>query len=332
MITVTLYTRSNHEASQQAKADLEELQATVPHRLVEISLDDNATLMESYGGQAPVVVVGPYKLFSPFSRQDLQATMGAAADRARHLEQVGDPTYQSRVERGQKLSKADRFSFWLSNHYMFLFNLVVFLYVGLPFLAPVLMKAGAEFPATVIYKIYSPLCHQLAYRSWFLFGEQPAYPRALAGIQGWQTYQQVTGLSDLDVQAARAFLGDLHLGYKVALCERDIAIYGSILLFGLIFSLTGRRLKSLPWYIWVLIGILPMGVDGASQLPSLLGFSWLNGLPIRESTPLLRSITGFLFGFTTAWFGYPYVEEGMRDTRLLLNRKIAILKHMKAAE
>lgn len=326
MITVTLYTRHNHEASQQAITDLETLQEKIPFRLVEIPLEDNTTLMENYGAQAPVVVVGPYKLYSPFSMQDLQVTIGAAADRVRHLEQVGDEAYQARVERGQRLTGSDRFSYWLSNHYMLLFNLVVFMYVGLPFLAPVLMKAGAEGPAAVVYKIYSPLCHQLAYRSWFLFGEQPAYPRGLAGITGWQTFQQVTGLNDLDILAARELIGDSKMGYKVALCERDVAIYGSILLFGIIFALTGRRLKSLPWYIWVFVGIIPIGLDGISQLPSLLDVSWLSSLPVRESTPLLRTITGFLFGFTTAWFGYPYVEDGMRDTRILLTRKIAIIK------
>jgi hypothetical protein len=36
----------------------------------------------------------------------------------------------------------------------------------------------------------------------------------------------------------------------------------------------------------------------------------------------LRSFTGFLFGYTTAWFGYPLVEETMRETRNLMRRKL----------
>jgi hypothetical protein len=48
----------------------------------------------------------------------------------------------------------------------------------------------------------------------------------------------------------------------------------------------------------------------------------LNLLPYRESTPFLRSLTGFLFGFMTAWFGYPYVEESMADNRKYLEGKL----------
>jgi hypothetical protein len=45
-------------------------------------------------------------------------------------------------------------------------------------------------------------------------------------------------------------------------------------------------------------------------------------IPYRESTPLLRTITGFLFGFLTAWFGYPYVEESMSENRKYLESKL----------
>jgi hypothetical protein len=47
-------------------------------------------------------------------------------------------------------------------------------------------------------------------------------------------------------------------------------------------------------------------------------------LPYRESTPTLRLLTGSLFGFGTAWFGLPYVEESMRETREILIRKFSI--------
>ena len=69
----------------------------------------------------------------------------------------------------------------------------MFLYVGLPFAAPTLMKLGAEVPARVIYTMYSPLCHQFAFRSFFLFGEQPYYPTKEAGVAGVQTFEQVSG-------------------------------------------------------------------------------------------------------------------------------------------
>ena len=70
--------------------------------------------------------------------------------------------------------------------------------------------------------------------------------------------------------------------------------------------------------------MLPIAMDGLSQLlsqPPLNGFIPPELLSYRESTPFLRSLTGFLFGFTTAWFGYPLVEETMADTRRYIQEK-----------
>jgi hypothetical protein len=64
---------------------------------------------------------------------------------------------------------------------------------------------------------------------------------------------------------------------------------------------------------------VPIGLDGVSQIVSQLPWDII---PVRESTPLLRTITGGLFGFATAWFGYPIVEETMADTRKIMTVKI----------
>ena len=93
------------------------------------------------------------------------------------------------------ISGSDRFTLWLSQKYMLIFILIILVYVGAPFLAPVFMKSGVVGPAKMIYMIYSPLCHQLAFRSWFLFGEQPVYPLELAGVNSLGTYEEYTGLS-----------------------------------------------------------------------------------------------------------------------------------------
>jgi uncharacterized membrane protein len=90
-------------------------------------------------------------------------------------------------------------------------------------------------------------------------------------------------------------------------------------LFGILYALTNRRIPPLPWYLWLLFGILPIALDGLSQL---LSQPPLEFFPFRESTPFMRSITGFLFGYTTAWFGYPLVEVTMRDSRNLMRRKL----------
>jgi uncharacterized membrane protein len=68
---------------------------------------------------------------------------------------------------------------------------------------------------------------------------------------------------------------------------------------------------------------VPIALDGLSQL---LSQPPLNILPYRESTPMLRTITGFLFGFMTAWFGYPYVEESMSENYKYLGIKLSKAK------
>jgi uncharacterized membrane protein len=330
MLTITLYSRKDDPSSTQARNNLESLKEQFPHRLVEVDVDSDPVLKKNYGERAPVVEVGPYSLKSPFDKQKLMMTLGAANDRRSQLDRLGREDQHDRFRRAQSVSGGDRVIHWISKHYLAFVNLFMLLYFGLPILAPVLMKAGAPLPANVIYTIYKPLCHQFGFRSFYLFGEQAYYPLAEAAIPGAITFEQATGISDvhspnsLSRLNARQHIGDEILGYKMALCERDIAIYGGIFLFGIVYALTNRRIKPLHWIAWILIGMAPIGLDGFSQLFSQMEWTWLSSiLPYRESTPLLRVLTGGLFGIATAWFAYPYMEESMSETRQFFIKKFA---------
>ena len=230
-------------------------------------------------------------------------TLGAAQDRLEQLEKINLESHQRRVKRGKRVSFGDRLFYWLSKRYMVVFNGFVALYLALAILAPVLQSNGNLGSAKLIYLVYGKLCHQLSFRSWFIFGDQPAYPRQIANVDNLITYEQATGFDPFDLDTAIGFLGNEILGYKLALCQRDIAIYGAILLFGLIFGATGRRLPSLPLLAWFILGIIPIGLDGVSQIISQLGWGIV---PIRESTPLIRTITGGLFGFSYGVVWLPY--------------------------
>lgn len=321
MITVTLFTRPDCHLCEQAKADLAAIQSQLPHQLLEVDIDGDPALQKRFLTEIPVIEVGPYRLKAPFTRAELLMTLGAARDARDHEKKAA-----LSAPAASGMNGSDRFSLWMADHWLFVVNLLFIIYLGLPTLAPVLMKVGATAPASVIYTAYSPLCHQLGFRSFFLFGEQTYYPRAAAGIQGVITFGQATGIDENDLLAARAFRGTPQLGYKIAICERDVAIYGAIILFGLLFALTRRKIPPLHWALWLIIAIGPIGLDGFSQLFSQLPIAFItNFLPYRESTPFLRVLTGFLFGFGTAWFGLPYVEESMRETRDLLDRKFSVV-------
>ncbi|MHB0987719.1 MAG: DUF2085 domain-containing protein [Bellilinea sp.] len=337
MIIVTLYVKKNHAASEQVEQDLKSLGSRYPHRLAIIDVETAPELSAAFSEHVPVAQIGPYKLQAPFTRQELQVALGAASDRSDHLTRVGDEKHARRVGRGRTISSADRFSWWLSRWYMVVIAFVLILYAGLPFLAPVLSHAGATGAANVIYKVYSPLCHQLPFRSWFLYGSQSYYPRELAGIQGVATYEEITGSQVLNLTEERKFtgreeqgFGAAAIGYKVALCQRDVAIYGAMALFALIFIASGRKIKPLRWYFWLLFGLIPIGIDGFSQLPSLIA-QLPDWMLIRESTPVLRTITGALFGITTSWYLFPMIEESMRETRKMLAGKFAVVSQIRQA-
>jgi uncharacterized membrane protein len=320
VITVTLYTKANCSLCEEARRELEALQASIPHNLALVNIDEDPDLKAAYGERVPVVQAGPYVLEAPFDRQKLEMTLAAARDRVAHI--GDDPKYKNRKARGARVGRTDRVAHFLSRHYLAVLNLIIFLYVGLPFLAPVLMNAGLPQFARPIYSVYGAVCHQMAFRSWFLFGDQIAYPRAAANLPG-ETYEQITGLDGEDLLAARAFIGNDQVGYKVAFCQRDSAIYGAMLVFGLLYAATGRRIKPLHWALWVGIGMMPIAIDGFSQL-----FSQIRGFTFweyRESTPLLRAATGAVFGFMTAWFGFPLLNESFDDVRVQVASKKARL-------
>lgn len=314
MMRVTLFTQEDCHLCDEARAELKSLEKDFPHRLVEVDINSDPDLLNRYALEIPVIQVGPYTLSSPFGLTELKVTLAAALNG--RPSQDAAPVNQA--SRGQAIF-LNRAVFAFARHWLAVFNLLVFIYVGLPFAAPTLMKLGAARPAKWIYRAYSPLCHQLAFRSWFLFGEQPAYPRSIAGTS-LISYGRVTGLDENDYWGARAFIGNETVGYKVAFCERDVAIYGGMLLAGILFTFFRKRLGPLPIIAWVAVGIVPIALDGGSQLLSALP---LLGFPIRESTPFLRTLTGALFGVMNVWLAYPYVEEAMRDTRTLVATKLA---------
>ena len=249
--------------------------------------------------------------------------------------------------------RLDKMIYRLSKNWVSYFNLVIAIYVGLPILAPILMKTGAAGPAQVIYTIYRPMCHQMASRSFFLFGEQIAYPRELAGtdLKPLETYTadipEFAGVASNNwvnfFLAAQRFKGNEQLGYKMALCERDMAIYGFVLIGGLIFAVLRLRyhIKPLPFLLFILIGMGPIGLDGFSQLfgyystpldgsvPTGIRAAIQTIAPLRESTPFLRTFTGAVFGLMLAWLAYPHIDISMRETAKQLEEKLKRIGELK---
>ena len=227
----------------------------------------------------------------------------------------------------------------LARNWLGLALMILALYSGLPWLAPTLAKLGWHEAANVIYTVYSPFCHQFAFRSVFLYGEQAFYPRAAAGggyapferyaaesaafqaeYQYWSSYYPAgtppgtaDGLQEYTVAqqfAARHFIGDGRFGYKTSLCARDLSIYTMLFIGGLIYRRCRRRIRPLPFWLYVFAGLGPIGLDGVSQLLRYPPFElWA----VRETEPVFRIVTGAIFGLMSAWLGFPHIDRSMQD-------------------
>ncbi|HOZ38457.1 MAG TPA: DUF2085 domain-containing protein [Anaerolineaceae bacterium] len=311
-----LSTDPTSEKVEKIKTWLSSLQEIYPHQLNLVDLRQQI-YFKKRTEETLIVRIDEKQVTYPENSETIKLALSEAHKNA------NSPDYRPAAAKDH-LGARERFSLWFSRHYLALINIILALYVGLPILAPVMMRLGQVEPAKTIYGLYRPLCHQLAYRSFFLFGEQVHYPLEVPAGSDRLTYSQISGNSGENIQLASKFVGNERAGYKIALCQRDVAIYGSLLLFGIVFALTGRKLKPLLWWLWILLAIGPMGLDGVWQLVSSLQLPFLSWLPVHESTPFLRVLTGAAFGWFTAWFGIPTIEETVSEERLRLEAKAAL--------
>jgi uncharacterized membrane protein len=181
----------------------------------------------------------------------------------------------------------------IARHWLAIFNTAWAVYLFLPIMAPIMVQLEWYMPARVIYGLYSFTCHQLPDHSYFLFGADPVplVPELEAG-----------GMApNLDLLQRRQFVGNSQLGYKIAICQRDVAIYGAVLVAGLLYARIRRHIRQLSLWVYLLF-LIPIAVDGLTQLVGL-----------RESTWELRTLTGALFGAASVWFAYPYVDDAMQE-------------------
>jgi uncharacterized membrane protein len=310
LIPVFFFQSKNSIADKRIKKLLDEVIKENPFKLVTIQ----PTTIKKSPIDLPYVQIGPYRLEGGLRKKQLLIALNAAHDRINQLTRISQQKKIKPPSLEVKFGFWDHIALWWAKNYLTVICVLLFLYISLPFVAPLLMKIQQVAAAEVIYTIYKPLCHQFAFRSYFLFGVQPVYPRSLAGLTFPITWELITGDSIIDIIAAKDFIGDEFLGYKVAMCERDIAMYGSFLIFAIIYIASRKRISSFSFWIWFVAGVLPIAIDGVSQL-SGVGLNLLSWIQPRESTPFLRTVTGTLFGFFSGWYVIPLLEQAFVGTR-----------------
>nr|MBN1228327.1 glutaredoxin family protein [Anaerolineae bacterium] len=333
-VNIFLYTRPGCNLCDEIKEHITEIGRSVALNLTEIDITADPALESQFHDRIPVVEIGDKQFEAPLDTETLTKAILKTSGLKR-VKPLGEP---SSIKTSKTNVAIDRVILWFARHWVVVISLIIGLYAGIPFLAPVAMHAGMTGLGTAIYKIYSPMCHQFAFRSWFLYGDSHVYPRGRANVdlpsfEEYAAYEPAFDGIDLNtldadlIYVAKQFYGSERMGWKVAFCQRDIAIYGSITLFGLLFILLkgiGIKMPTLPFWAYILIALVPVGLDGGTQFlanPPFNGLG-LSFLSVRESTPAIRVITGSLFGIGNAWLAYPYIEESMQETIELIESKL----------
>lgn len=173
---------------------------------------------------------------------------------------------------------------------------LMWLYIGVAFLAPVLMNLGYTDIGNGIYEFYENFCHQRVERSLFLFGESSFYTIEELNEDGFIP-DESTSPNLWPEYFGHDYNGNEDVGYKVAICIRDIALYGMLAIIStimLILDMYGVNIPKIPIWIYLVL-ILPMVLDGTFQV---FAENFL-----RDSIPLeyinsisKRIVTGALFG------------------------------------
>ena len=227
----------------------------------------------------------------------------------------------------------NRIALGFARHWLIIFNLLIAVWVGLPWLAPVFLHWDWGRAASSVYSFYAFQCHQLPQRSFFLFGPKPMY--SLAEVQAaWQ--------NTTDPSVLRQWIGNVDMGWKVAWSDRMVSMYTSLFLASIVYAFARKQIRLLPLWGFVLL-LLPMLVDGGTHMISDLtglgqGFRdtnlWLAALTgnIFPSTfyagdalgsfnSWMRLITGVLFGFAVIGLAYPVIDRFFADYILLIENK-----------
>ena len=190
---------------------------------------------------------------------------------------------QGRIEREPRpAGHLDRAANLVVRHILGLLVLGLLVMTLLPFAAPVLMAAGLEAPARLLYWFYGFTCHQLPQRSWFLFGPKLTY--TLAEIQAvWPAHSTMQ---------LREFIGTPDMGWKVAWSDRMLSWYTMTAIWGAVYWLLCRArltVKPLRWSLLAL-ALAPLVLDGLSHMLNDI-LAGMSGTGFRDTNAWLRVLT-----------------------------------------
>lgn len=281
---ITVYTRPGCHLCEDVLLLLDRLTPQYRLDVAEVNILDDMALYDAMSTAIPVVVAGDGRLgrlVAPVSEPELRAYLEMARRESLPSASVLPP---------YKETAFDRLASWIGKHWLKLALVIISLFVGLPWLAPIFAKLGMWGIADPIYTGYALTCHQLPERAGSLFGYQVAFC------------------------------------YRNTAIYAGIVLFGG--LFGLARSGRVKWLRllnvPLPWWLFVPL-LLPMAADGLTHMLGLRDnmldmdteaiFGMFSvGSQAWSLNWWLRIITGLLAALGVVWFSFPRMDRAMQES------------------
>jgi len=286
---VTVYTKPACHLCEDVLAILDRLAPQYDLQVTEVNILDDMALYEAYHLEIPVVDIEDGRLGRLKAPID-EAELRMAFSIARH----GMPGGGSVIPPPKREPAIDRLARYIGRHWLRLVSIVLGVFVGLPWLAPVFADLGWWDLANPIYTAYALTCHQLPERAGVVFGYQVGFCYRNTALYGG------TFLFGL-LYAAALRGGNSRRGLP-----------------GL-----GWMKTPLPWWGAALFA-LPMAVDGVTHMLGLrdmtdmmadpsFGAFYIGSQPFSLNW-WLRIITGLLAALGAVWFAYPRMERAVEES------------------
>ncbi|MFH0927199.1 MAG: DUF2085 domain-containing protein [Candidatus Micrarchaeota archaeon] len=185
-----------------------------------------------------------------------------------------------------------------SNAY-FVYLLAAALVVGWIFTTPLLAMYKSP-AASQSYELGKYICHQKISRSLCIFSFPSwAIGDCLAQTGNFRNDQRSEICADGKSTALPECEASQGYGFKFPVSARDMAIYIGALVSAIAFGFLKKHSdEHVPHAKWLILALIPMAIDGTTQ-----ALGW------RESTNLLRFISGFLPGFAASFYAIPILNS-----------------------
>lgn len=209
----------------------------------------------------------------------------------------------------------------------------IFLYLLGSFIPAIAFNNGNEQLGRRVNSVYRFFCHQRVERSLFIFAgesEDSFYSANFYSVEYLQEEEVIPYYNPYvpdrfsKTVFGYPYVGNEVVGYKTAICIRDLAIYIALLFTGILYMAYSRKNGGKIYkfsFKFCLMLMLPMAVDVLIQILGQI-FDWSFVTDAYINSIIKRIITGALFGIGFSLFIFPNLQDSLDDKKELNDKEI----------